>query len=454
MVREWKDCALGELIDVKHGFAFPGEFIHDEPRGDILLTPGNFAIGGGFKGDKFKYYDGPVPDDFVLTEGDLLVTMTDLSKESDTLGLPAFVPSHSEGRRYLHNQRLGKVLLRAPNVLDRTYLHYRLRAADYRHEILAGATGTAIKHTSPERIKRFRFLRPSLSEQHAISAILGTLDDKIELNRRMSETLEAMARALFESWFVDFDPVRAKAEGRDHGLPKDFADLFPVRLVDSELGQVPEGWYVSSVGEIARSYGGIIQTGPFGSQLHAADYVVSGIPVVMPRDISRRRISTEKIARAALEDAVRLDRHRLQEGDIVYSRRGDVERHAIVSSREAGWLCGTGCLLVRFGRSFPSPLFVSLFLDQPDSRAWIVRHAIGATMPNLNTGILARIPMLKANDVILTAFDRFVRPLEGRMLANEREIETLAALRDALLPKLISGELRVKEAEKLMGGAA
>ena len=109
---EWQDCTLGDLIDVKHGFAFQGEFIHDEPLGDILLTPGNFAIGGGFKGDKFKYYDGTVPDDFVLEEGDLLVTMTDLSKQSDTLGFPAVVPSRSDGRRYLHNQRLGKVQLK------------------------------------------------------------------------------------------------------------------------------------------------------------------------------------------------------------------------------------------------------------------------------------------------------------------------------------------------------
>src|SRR5436190_3176825 len=107
MEGEWQPTILGELIDVKHGFAFQGEFIHDEPCGDILLTPGNFAIGGGFKANKFKYYDGPVPDEFVLSEGDLLVTMTDLSKQSDTLGYPAVVPApRSDGRRYLHNQRV------------------------------------------------------------------------------------------------------------------------------------------------------------------------------------------------------------------------------------------------------------------------------------------------------------------------------------------------------------
>jgi type I restriction enzyme S subunit len=150
MAGDWSESSLGDLIDVKHGFAFQGEFIHDEPHGDVLLTPGNFAMGGGFQGDKFKYFDGPVPDDFVLAEGDLLVTMTDLSKQSDTLGLPAFVPSRSDGRRYLHNQRLGRVLVKDKRAIDTRFLHYLMCSGGYRHEVLASATGTTVKHTSPE----------------------------------------------------------------------------------------------------------------------------------------------------------------------------------------------------------------------------------------------------------------------------------------------------------------
>ena len=184
MTGEWTDSSLGDDVEIKHGFAFQGEFFHDEPQGDILLTPGNFAIGGGFKADKFKYYDGPVPNEFVLREGDLLVTMTDLSKNADTLGYPAFVPSRADGRRYLHNQRLGKIVVRDEASLDLRYLHYLMCSRDYRYEVLAVATGTTVKHTSPERIKRFCFMCPPLAEQRAIAHILGTLDDKIELNRR------------------------------------------------------------------------------------------------------------------------------------------------------------------------------------------------------------------------------------------------------------------------------
>ena len=242
---EWREVSLGDIAEITHGFAFKGEYIHDQPRGDVLLTPGNFAIGGGFKVGKLRYYDGNFPEEFVLREGDLIVTMTDLSKQADTLGYPALVPKNSDNRRYLHNQRLGKVLLRDGASVDVRCLYYVMCSSEYRHEVLASATGTTVKHTSPDRIKQFRFLLPPLPEQRAISHILGTLDDKIELNRRMNETLEQMSRALFKSWFVDFDPVRAKMDGRWRpgqsipGLPAHLYDLFPSRLVPSDLGPIP-----------------------------------------------------------------------------------------------------------------------------------------------------------------------------------------------------------------------
>ena len=250
---DWTETTLGNLVEIKHGFAFKGQFIHDEPDGDVLLTPGNFAIGGGFKTDKFKFYDGEVPGEFVLSEGDLLVTMTDLSKQSDTLGYPASVPRRSDGRRYLHNQRLGKVSVIDQSKIYPRYLYYVMCCPEYRHEVLASATGTTVKHTSPDRIKHFRFMMPPLREQRRIAHILGTLDDKIELNRRMNETLEEMARGIFKDWFVDFGPVRAKMEGRDAYLPEEIWRMFPDRLVESELGEVPEGWGVKNVDDLCVS---------------------------------------------------------------------------------------------------------------------------------------------------------------------------------------------------------
>jgi len=266
----WSDVKLSDIMDVKHGFAFPGENIREEPPGDILLTPGNFAVGGGFKGSKYKYFDGQVPEEYVLRENDLIVTMTDLSKQADTLGYPALVPK-PQHFRFLHNQRLGKVLIRDGAKVDKRFISYLLRTPEYRHEVLASATGTTVKHTSPSRILAYKTSIPPLPEQRAIAHILGTLDDKIELNRRMNQTLEAIARALFKSWFVDFDPVRAKAEGRDSSLPKQIADLFPDSFEDSELGEIPKGWEVKRLGDLLEL--------AYGKALKAEDRRDGNVPV-------------------------------------------------------------------------------------------------------------------------------------------------------------------------------
>ncbi|MFY7852213.1 MAG: restriction endonuclease subunit S, partial [Brevundimonas sp.] len=159
---------------IKHGYAFKGEHFRDVPPGDILLTPGNFAIGGGFQLGKVKYYGGPPAPGYVLVPGELLVTMTDLSKAGDTLGYPAIVPD--DGRRYLHNQRLGKVEIRDPRI-SRDFVYWLMRTRPYRDEILSSVTGSTVKHTSPKKIEAFEFALPPLVAQDAICGVLNPLDD-------------------------------------------------------------------------------------------------------------------------------------------------------------------------------------------------------------------------------------------------------------------------------------
>jgi len=294
-------------------------------------------------------------------------------------------------------------------------------------------------------------LAPSRSEQDGIADVLNTLDDRINLLRETNATLEAIAQALFKSWFVDFDPVRAKQEGRaPEGIDESIGALFPDGFEETEFGFVPRGWRMSTLEDLVADYGGTIQTGPFGSQLHASDYVESGIPVVMPKDIQGRRVDTATIARIRPEDVDRLKRHKLSFGDIVFSRRGDVERHALIGEREVGWLCGTGCLLVRPGPSFLSSAFLSLTLDAPRARQWLVQHAVGATMPNLNTSILGSVPVVLPDDKLLDTFESIVSATEAQLSQNSEMANTLCSLRDTLLPRLISGQLRVPDAEALV----
>lgn len=165
-------------------------------------------------------------------------------------------------------------------------------------------------------------------------------------------------------------------------------------MVEPILGQIPRGWAYTTLGKACEAGGGGVQTGPFGSQLHASDYVEEGIPSIMPANIGDNRIVEDGIARITEEDAIRLGRYRVQPGDIVYSRRGDVERRALVRPQENGWLCGTGCLRVRLGVNGHHPVFTTYYLGHPKVRQWIVRHAQGATMANLNTTILSNLPFI------------------------------------------------------------
>ena len=414
----WIQTSLADLIDIKHVFAFKGAFIREEECDDVLLTPGNFAIGGGFKDDKFKYYYGLIPEEFILSSGDLLVTMTDLSKQADTLGYPAIVPTCSEGRRYLHNQRLGRVLIKDKQSLNARYLYYVMCSAEYRHEVLASATGTTVKHTSPDRIKQFRFLLPPLSKQHAIAHILGALDDKIELNRRMNETLEEMARALFKSWFVDFDPVRAKMEGRDPGLPKHLADLFPDRLVDSELGLIPEGWEVSMIGDVAS-----VSNGKRPSVRYPVASAEAKIPVWGGN--GPMAFMTEPLIDYPI---------------LITGRVGTLGSVFRVTS--PCWPSDNTLILTPNSNQYFEYLFFQM------ERIDFNSLNRGSTQPLLTQSDLKSQPIIFPPVTILGSFNDFTMLLFKKYDRGKYESETLVALRDALLPKLISGELRVTDVER------
>ena len=194
----------------------------------------------------------------------------------------------------------------------------------------------------------------------------------------------------------------------------------------------PKNWQVSTLGEICQKGGGDIQTGPFGSQLHASDYVVSGIPSIMPANIKEGRVSEEGIARITEADAKRLSKYLTKAGDIVYSRRGDVERCALIRKREEGWLCGTGCLRVRPGSGVVDPDFCSHFLSHPQTKEWISRHAVGATMPNLNTQILSALPVLLPSLQEQKAIAHILGTLDDKIELNRKTNETLEAMAKAL----------------------
>ena len=198
------------------------------------------------------------------------------------------------------------------------------------------------------------------------------------------------------------------------------------------VGALPTGWEYTTLGEVCARGGGGVQTGPFGSQLHAADYVPHGIPSIMPQNIGDNRVVRDGIARITVEDAKRLNRYLVRPGDIVYSRRGDVERRALIRGAEDGWLCGTGCLRVRFGEGYIDSTFASYYLGDARVREWVVRHAHGATMPNLNTGILSALPFVMPPLEKQRAIAHILGTLDDKIELNRQMNETLEAMARAL----------------------
>src|SRR6185436_8250120 len=271
-------------------------------------------------------------------------------------------------------------------------------------------------------LERLRVLWRPVPEQHAIAHILGTLEDKIELSRRMNETLEAMARALFKSWFVDFDPVRAKAEGRDTGLPQPIADLFPDSLEESELGEIPSGWRVASVHEIAD----VVYGAPFASAQFNADGV--GEPLIRIRDLANE-------SPGVWTPEVHPKGFRVRPGDIVVGMDGEFRAH-LWGGAEA-WLNQRVCVFVPKGGA--SAAFVRNSIVEP--LAHIESTETATTVIHLGKADIDRFSIVVPSGDLLAAFNRNCQPWYERIVAGKQESRTLAALRDALLPKLIAGDL-------------
>ena len=428
---------LGSYIRVKHGCAFKGEYFTEAETPDVLVTPGNFAIGGGFLADKPKYYAGPVPDDYILQEGDLVVTMTDLSKAGDTLGYPALVP-RMLGRRYLHNQRIGLVEIKEGAEADKRFLFYRLRASDYRHHILATASGSTVRHTSPGRICEFETTFPAITEQRAIAGVLGALDNKIEQNRRSARALERLARAIFRAWFVDFEPVKAKAAGAASfpSLPQPVFDALPTRFVDSEIGPVPERWEVKALSSVCTLVGG-------GTPKRSESaYWGGNVPWYSVKDApSDGEIwvinTSERITDHGLANcAARI----VPKGCTIISARGTVGKLAMAGTAMAFNQSCYG-LLPGDGKSFG---YLRLLLQA--AVAQLQQRTHGSVFDTITRATFDGLIVAKPKGDIVSAFEVVVAPLLDVLLASLQESSKLAEMHDYLLPKLLCGQVRVEVA--------
>jgi type I restriction enzyme S subunit len=413
MVGEWRKVRFGEVAEI-----LPGKYIpaSDYDAAGAYVVYGSNSIMGRVR---IPLYEGPIIA-FARIGSNCGATM------------------YSAAPCWINNNAAG---IRAKAGCDTRFIYYWMQSCDFSQI----REGSGQPYISDRALKELVLLLPPVPEQRAIAHILGTLDDKIELNRRMSETLEAMARALFKAWFVDFEPVRAKMEGRWErgqslpGLPAHLYDLFPDRLVDSELGEIPEGWSVGTLAEIVE----LVRDHVNPLSEPASEFLHFSIPAF---------------------DEGRWPK--LERGEEIKSQKWQVPPEVVLLSKlnpeiERVWLvdvkpddravCSTEFLVLRpkppYGRAYVYCLTRSpLFRQQIEGLVTGTSKSHQRAQPSA----ILELATIKPSAPLVTAFDRVAASLLDRSLECRRESRTLAALRDALLPKLIGGEIRVKDAERFL----
>ena len=323
--------------------------------------------------------------------------------------------------------------------LDPTFLLYWLRSRTGQQELDRISIGSTQRALTIAGLKSLPFSPPKLSDQKAIAHILGTLDDKIELNQKMNQTLEEIAKAIFKSWFVDFDPVRAKAEGRPTGLPPEISDLFPDELVDSEIGEIPKGWEVT----IVSGFGNVV-CGKTPSTKDP-DNFGGEFPFITIPDMRGNLISLSTGRSVSERGASALKGKMLPAGSICVS-----------------CIATPGLVSITTRDSFTNQQINSIVPLNEGDREYLLFSMMtfgdlissagsgGSVFANLSTGRFKELPILQANEKIRDAFSKIVRPMLQRIELSQEEISTLSQLRDTRLPKLISGELRIPDAEKFL----
>ena len=404
MNSDWWEVSLSDIGTIDRGRS------RHRPRNAPELYGGPYpfvqtgdikASGGRITSHSQTYSEKGLAQSRLWPAGTMAITIAANIAETALLTYPACFPDSVVG------------FIADPSKCDAQFVEYKFRLLrnNIQHENVG--TGSVQDNINLKILGELRFNIPPIPEQQAIAHVLGTLDDKIELNRRMNETLEEMARALFKSWFVDFDPVRAKMEGRDTGLPPDVADLFPDRLVDSELGKIPEGWEVKALGELIEL--------AYGKALKADDRKSGSIPVYG----SNGQVGWH-------------DKKLVAGPGIVVGRKGNP---GIVAWAHSDFFpIDTTFYVIPRDTDGDLPfLFFALTAQNLPS------VAADSAVPGLNRNLSYMNRQLVPDKWVVDEFNHYASEIFTRRHRLEEESRTLADLRDALLPKLVSGELRVTD---------
>lgn len=451
MANEWNAVTVGDIFDLVNGYAFKSaDFINS---GVPVIKIKNVKA-GEFSEHDFSY----VTEDFLRTRanklakfGDLLISMSGNRHDGSPETWVGKVAQFRKTGSYFINQRVGALRVKEGARVDSRFASYVLSSFPYQELFIAIATSSGGQaNLSPAQILSAPMRYPSLHEQRAIAHILGALDSKIELNRRTSETLEAMARALFKGWFVDFEPVRAKQESRWHigqslpGLPAHLYDMFPDQLVESELGEIPVGWKLGAIEDLCSS----ISSGGTPARKNPLYWSNGTIPWFKTGELNDGPLldADEKINEAALAgSSCKL----WPAGTILFALYASptVGRIGILTAPGTSNQAAAGLMAKD---SFGIPFLRRVLIE---AREKLQSVAVGAAQQNINQAILKSHQIILPASKLAREYSRIVSSWDDQQVEIAREIRSLNLLRDTLLHKLISGELRIPDAERIVGAA-
>ncbi len=433
---ERSEFRLGELVEIAVGGLWGSESPTEKENAPVRVIRGVDA----HKMSEREVVDLPVR----------WVRAKQLSTRTLKVGDVVLESSGACGRSYVIRERdiekspiplsfsnFSRRLVPDPKV-NPAYLGYRLKQAFESGEIASYVTGTAMPNLDVHSaLGGITISLPPLSEQREIASTLGALDDKIELNRRMNATLEAMARALFQSWFVDFDPVHAKAEGRQPvGMDAETAALFPDSFEDSALGPIPQGWTVMTLGHLI----GLLNGFAFKSQ----DWMECGVPVVKIGSVKPGYIDLDEGSFVSEKVAYEASRFALQVGDILIGMTGYVGEVGIMYDLGVSPLLNQRVGKFEFNRKSGWTREVCYpLLRHPRFKQFVVDRSVGSAQANVSSSAILEFPFVHPAEQLVRAFDEVITPLVRKLIANYQEIDQCRRNRDTLLPKLLSGDLRI-----------
>ena len=418
------------------------------PTGVPVIRGQNLSL-GKFVGGDFVFVSEEKADKLranLARPGDLVFTQRGNAVLHG--GQVAIVPDKPFDR-YVVSQSQMK-LTSDDTKVDPEYLYFVFTSAEYRHYLQSNAVVTGVPHINLGLLREYVLSLPPLSEQKAIAAVLGALDDKIELNRRMNATLESMARALFQSWFVDFDPVRAKLDGREPaGMTAETAELFPDRFHHSETGKiVPEGWVTTELGHEVD-----FQTG-FAFPSEQFTEVPPGIRLARGMNVKEGEFFWGNQSRYWPEVTEDLTQYLLKVGDVLIGMDGSKVGKNWVRVRSSDLPC---LLVQRVARlrelNSIGQNFIALLIGSTTFRDFVDAVKTGTSIPHISGGQIKGYSFVRppiGDDRLFHAFEALVGPMTAQADKNHAEAEILTALRDTLLPKLLSGELGVVGAQNIV----